>query len=245
LHLRRLLSELPNNRQRISVYLQALADRDTERRPHSHLWQCCSDLTGYAYSLSSYLGSDNGSDTVTGSLNGATNYTQGSNVGSYGLSFNSGALASALGYGFTYATNATAITVGQRTLTTSLTGIVDKTYDQTTNATLAGSNYVLSNIYDADSVTLNDPASGTCNNANVGTGKTVSVSGLTLGGSSAGNYVLTSTAINGAVGEIDAKTLTASLTGTVDKTYDQTLTPPLPPQLQPHGSRRRRHRHAQ
>jgi len=83
---------------------------------------------------------------------------------------------------------------------------VDKTYDQTTNATLASNNYNLASVIGGDTVTLNDPASSSYNNANVGTGKTVSVSGLTLGGGSSGNYVLASTAINGAVGEIDAKT---------------------------------------
>jgi hypothetical protein len=55
-----------------------------------------------------------------------------------------------------------------------------------------------------------------------GIGKNVSVTGLTLGGSSAGNYVLASASINGAVGEIDPRTLTASLTGLVSKAYDGT-----------------------
>jgi filamentous hemagglutinin family protein len=75
------------------------------------------NLTGYSYSLSGYLGSDSGSDSVSGSLNGTTTYTQGSHVGSYNVNYSSGSLSSTLGYGFSYANNATAITVGQRPIT--------------------------------------------------------------------------------------------------------------------------------
>jgi hypothetical protein len=76
-------------------------------------------LAGYAYGLSGYLGSDAGSDNVTGSLTGTTTYTQGSNVGSYNVNYSSGSLASAMGYGFSYANNANAITVGVRSLSVS------------------------------------------------------------------------------------------------------------------------------
>jgi hypothetical protein len=104
---------------------------------------------------------------------------------------------------------------------------VDKTYDGTTAATLSTGNYSLSGIVGSDVAMLNDPTSGIYNNANAGTGKTVSVSGLTLSGANAGNYTLASGSISGTVGEIDAKTLTVTLTGMVDKTYDGTATATL------------------
>ena len=72
-----------------------------------------------------------------------------------------------------------------------------------------------------DDVTLNNPTSGSYDNRNAGTGKTVSVNGLALSGESASNYFV-NTSASGAIGTIDAKALTASLTGSVTKTYDGT-----------------------
>ncbi len=74
-------------------------------------------LVGYTYSITGYLGSDSSADTLGGSLTGSTTYAAGSDIGSYNISYGSGALTSALGYGFTYATNASAFSVGQRALT--------------------------------------------------------------------------------------------------------------------------------
>jgi hypothetical protein len=107
-------------------------------------------------------------------------------------------------------------------LTALLTGTVSKTYDGTTDAALASGNYSLAGVIAGDTVALNNPASGSYDTKNVGTGKTVSVNGLTLSGADASNYTLASSSINGAVGDITAKQLTASLTGTVSKTYDGT-----------------------
>ena len=69
------------------------------------------NLTNYGYTVSGYLGSDGPQDMLTGSINGSTPYTHTSNVGSYAIDYSSGALMSALGYGFTYASNAQGITV--------------------------------------------------------------------------------------------------------------------------------------
>jgi hypothetical protein len=57
-------------------------------------------------------------------------------------------------------------------------------------------------------VVLNDPASGSYNNANAGTGKTVLVSGLAISGASSGNYTLAAVSISGAVGAITPAMLT-------------------------------------
>jgi filamentous hemagglutinin family protein len=187
------------------------------------------NLSGYAYTLSGYLGSDSASDSVTGSLNGSTSYTQGSDVGSYAINYASGSLTSALGYGFSYASNSTGITANSKTLTASLTGTVSKTYDGTTDATLSSSNYFLSGIYGADDVGLSTFTVGSYDTKSVGTGKTVFVNGLSLTGSKAGNYTLSSSSVSGAVGTVLAKELTASLTGTVRRTFDGTSVASMTP----------------
>src|SRR5262249_33536995 len=76
-------------------------------------------LSGYAYTLTGYLASDASSDSVTGALTGTTTYAAGSNVGAYNINYSMGSLASAVGYGFSYANNGSAITVVSRPITLS------------------------------------------------------------------------------------------------------------------------------
>ena len=92
------------------------------------------------------------------------------------------------------------------TLIASLTGSVSRIYDGTTAAALNAANYLLNGVIGKDTVSLNNPASGTYDNANAGTGKTVSVTGLSLDNA---NYQLESTSINGAIGVITPATSTA------------------------------------
>jgi hypothetical protein len=76
----------------------------------------------------------------------------------------------------------------------TVTGITanDKVYDGTTTATLNTSGAVLVAVMSGDNVTLNvSGASGTFADKEVGTAKTVTITGLTLSGTDAGNYTLT------------------------------------------------------
>jgi filamentous hemagglutinin family protein len=107
-------------------------------------------------------------------------------------------------------------------LTAGLTGTVQKVYDGDTTATLGSDNYSLPNVVEGDDVTLNDPTSGTYDNRNAGTGKTVSVTGLQLGGDEQEDYSLTSTTASGPVGIITQAPLTLTAV-TETKTYDGTL----------------------
>jgi hypothetical protein len=94
-------------------------------------------------------------------------------------------------YHITFVTNATGA-INARTLT--VTGITasNKPYDGNTNATLDTTGAALSGVVAGDIVTLNTSvAVGAFVNANVGSGKTVNINGLTLGGASAANYTLT------------------------------------------------------
>ena len=107
-------------------------------------------------------------------------------------------------------------------VTAILTGTVTKVYNGTTAATLTAADYQLSGVISGDAVSLNDPTVGAYAGKDVGTGITVSVSGLALSGSAASNYTLTNTAVSSGIGVITPKTVTDSLTGSVAKTYDGT-----------------------
>ena len=143
------------------------------------------NLTGYAYTVSGYLTGE-GADTVTGTLTGTTAYAPGSNIGTYDITYSAGTLSSALGYQINYASNATAFIVNPKTLTFAVTGI-NKIYDGST----AGSVSFADNRFGSDDLSYSYSASYL--DKNVGNGKTINVSGISLGGTKAGNYTLAST----------------------------------------------------
>jgi trimeric autotransporter adhesin len=185
------------------------------------------NLTGYAYNpltVGQYLNAtDFAADVITGSLNGSTTYIPGpvnGGVGTYNIDYASGSLVSALGYTFTYANNPTAFNVVPRSLTPSLIGLVSKTYDGNTAATLAAGNFSLASIFAGDDVGISNTA-GTYDTKNVGINKNVTVTGLTLTGAQASNYTLASTSVSGLVGRILQRALTVSATG-INKIYDGT-----------------------
>ena len=93
-------------------------------------------------------------------------------------------------------TNTTATTTANITKAsiTAITGITanNKVYDSTRDATLDTSTPGFTGIISGDTLTV-ATATGLFDNKNVGTGKTVSITGLTLGGASVGNYTLTNT----------------------------------------------------
>lgn len=101
-------------------------------------------------------------------------------------------------------------TVAPKSLTASLTGVVTKVYDATTEAILAASNYILTGVVGTDSVTLNNPTIGMYDTKDVGTGKTVSVSGLAISGAQSSNYSLTNTTASANIGEITARAITVT-----------------------------------
>ena len=114
------------------------------------------------------------------------------------------------------------MTVSPLTITGSLTGTVTKTYDGTTTATLSSGNYQLSGVVGHDRVVLNGPIIGTYDTKDVGTGKTVSVSGLSLSGADAGNYLLSNGSAAAPVGVIVAKPLAVTGITAQNRVYDGT-----------------------
>jgi hypothetical protein len=129
-----------------------------------------------------------------------------------GLASNYNVLGSS---GSTYAVTAKGIT---------LTGITaaDKIYDATTSATLNTANVAYSGMINGDNVALGGSGSGSFATKDVGTNKTVTVSGYSLSGADAGNYVVTQP--TGLTASISKASLTVSGLTTTNKIYDATTT---------------------
>ncbi len=111
-------------------------------------------------------------------------------------------------------------TVNQAILTAGLTGSITKNYDGTTAATLVAGNYTLTGVFGGDTVALNNPG-GTYDTRNQGTGKTVTVAGLSISGLSAANYNLTNTSVSAALGTINKTNITVTAAANT-KFYDTT-----------------------
>ena len=161
--------------------------------------------------------SDNhlGSDVVTESYTSATfadkTVATGKTVSVSGISISGGTAAANYSLGNTTASTTANITV--RTLTVSATGL-NKVYDGTTAATVT-----LSDNHLGSDVVTESYTSATFADKAVGTGKTVSVSGISIsGGTDAANYSLGNTTAS-TTANISKATLTVSATGQ-NKVYD-------------------------
>jgi hypothetical protein len=106
--------------------------------------------------------------------------------------------------------------VAKATVTGTITAS-NKVYDGTTVATIA--TRTLSGVVGTDNVSLSGGLA-TFAGKNVGTGKAVTATGLSLSGTAAGNYQLASTSAS-TTADLTARTLTVSATG-VNKVYDGT-----------------------
>ena len=119
------------------------------------------------------------------------------------------------------ATNTTAsASITKAALTVSGVVANDKTYDAKTTATLNFSNAALVTVFSGDTVTLNSAAAkGAFASKAVGTNKTVSITGLSLGGVSSNNYTLLQPTTTTA--SIASRVLVITAKG-VNKIYDGT-----------------------
>jgi hypothetical protein len=123
----------------------------------------------------------------------------------------------AANYALTATKTTASANITKAALTVSGLAANNKTYDATTVATLNFNNAKLTTIFNGDTVTLSSTAAKAAfANKAVGTNKTVSVSGLSLGGASAGNYALSQPV---AAASITARTLAITALG-VNKIYD-------------------------
>ena len=174
--------------------------------------------TGSALTWQVTSGSLVNGDSLTGTIGRAA----GENAGNYAI--NQGSLAASSNYRVSFVGND--YSIAKRTVTLSLTGTVEKQYDGTNTAALGTNNFTLSNVVVGDSGLLsvtNLPTSGAYDNANAGSGKTVSFNlgsgGLT--GSAAGNYTLVVTNSRN-IGSVTKAALTITANDQ-SKTYGDTL----------------------
>lgn len=89
---------------------------------------------------------------------------------------------------YTPVTGSATVEIAKRPVTVSGITAQDKPYDGTTTADLVYTNAVYDGIVEGDQLTVS--AVGTFEDAEMGQNKLVTISGLTLGGGDAGNYVL-------------------------------------------------------
>ncbi|WP_322044431.1 YDG domain-containing protein [Paraburkholderia sp. J67] len=149
------------------------------------------------------LASKNVSDAQAFATNGLSGFT---------LTGNSGALST----NYTLAGDDW-VKITPASLTVTGTTVNTKVYDATTAATLSGA--ALSGVFAGDSVTLGNDTTGTFADKNVGNGKAVTPATMTIGGTDAGNYVLTQP--TGLTGNITPLAITVNATAQ-NKTYDGT-----------------------
>ena len=106
-----------------------------------------------------------------------------------------------------YALSATTVsgsvgTITKKTLTPSISGTVTKVYNGTTDVPAGhGLSIALKDVIDGESVSAT-AVSYVYGDANVGQNKTITATGITLGGTDADNYVLSATTVSGSVGTI-------------------------------------------
>ncbi len=112
--------------------------------------------------------------------------------------------------------NSVSADITPKDLAVSVVTAASKVYDGSTAATLSGG--VLSGAVAGDAVTLGTPT-GTFSDKNIGLGKTVAITGLTLSGSDAPNYTLGSVTSSTSA-DITPKAVTASVVSAANKVYD-------------------------
>ena len=111
------------------------------------------------------------------------------------------------------------LTIIRKDLNVSGLTVSNKVYDSNTTAFLEGTASVTP--LGTDVVTISGTATGSFADKNVGTGKTVSVSGLSLSGTDAGNYTLI---LTGLTADITLADFTVTGLIAYDKVYDGNIT---------------------
>lgn len=118
------------------------------------------------------------------------------------------------------------VTIAKKPVTVSGITASNKTYDKTVNATLNGNAATIDGKIDGDTLAVS--ATGSFEDASVGTNKDVTISNIALEGASVGNYVLATTGQQEtATANITAKSITVSGIRATDKVYDGNTTATL------------------
>jgi filamentous hemagglutinin family protein len=127
-------------------------------------------------------------DTAASVLTGSVSRTSGENVGSYAI--NQDTLISNANYTLVYTGNNLAISPATVTIASGITAN-NKTYDGNTAASFNTGGAIITGLQFSDMLGVS--ATGTFADKNAGTGKMVTLTGLGLTGTQAGNYVIAGT----------------------------------------------------
>ena len=152
----------------------------------------------------------NDTDGVVTNVTYTYDYTQNGNVGSYTITPAGGEAAN---YEVKTYENGT-LTVSPKALTVTAGDLkVTKTYDGTNNAGVAAENTKLGldGVVNNDDVKVSYTTIGAYADANVGSGKAVTISGLSLTGAKASNYTISASEQQITAGEITKADLTAKM----------------------------------
>lgn len=184
---------------------------------------------GKTYDGTAYSGGNGITQSTVGALSGAVTYSGNSqgatNAGSYAITPSMAITQQDYqNWHVSYVDGTLTINpaVLTTTITGNLTGTVQKTYDSTNAATLNASNFLLTGWVGSDGATVTK-STGTYDNANAGSGKTVTISlangdYAATGSTNLTNYTLP-TSISGNVGIIDKAALTVTANN-ASKTFD-------------------------
>ena len=168
-----------------------------------------------------------GTNVLTGAPIITTTATTNSPVGNYAITISQGTL-SATNYNFVFVNGTLTVTQAVVTVASGL-GANGKPYDRTTAATITSNNVVLAGVLAGDASNVKLSTNGYVANfvsPNVGTGIGVTVSGLTLTGSAAGNYTLSQpTGLSNSITALGV-TISSGITAN-GKPYDGTTTATL------------------
>jgi len=161
----------------------------------------------FTYGASGFIAGDDAS-VLGGVFAFGTAATTASGVGSYAVTGSIGTVSNPYNYTIAYTDGALSITPAA--LTVALAGSAGKVYDGGTAATLGAGNYALGNVQGNDDVFIGNTG-GAYDTKDAGTGKLVTVTGLSLGGALAHNYTLGGvTELSGNIGVITPKALAVS-----------------------------------
>lgn len=152
----------------------------------------------------------NDTDGVVTNVTYTYDYTQNGNVGSYTITPAGGEAAN---YEVKTYENGT-LTVSPKALTVTAGNLkITKTYDGTNNAGVAAENTKLGldGVVNNDDVKVSYTTIGAYADANVGSGKAVTISGLSLTGAKASNYTISASEQQITAGEITKADLTAKM----------------------------------
>ena len=177
------------------------------------------DVGKFHAALTNAIAGDSVAATATGAAYNSKNVAAASTIGYTGVALSG---ADAGNYSLAATTAQGAGTITARELTLGTVASQSKTYDGTRAADASKFSAALNNAVAGDNVTA-AAAGATYNDHNVAGARTIDYTGVSLGGSDAGNYSLAATAAQGE-GRITPKELNLALTGGArfDKTYDGT-----------------------